>query len=487
MWRISNLLSLGHAEEFDREIEIHSRLAEELRLPFQLSTALNERACRALWQGRLAEARRLAWEARGVLLRSDEETANQVFGVQFYCMRRMQGRVGETLPVLRVGFERFPANPIWHCLLACAYAESGRTSDARREFEKLAEGDFASLPQDVQWAFDLGLLADVCAALDDEKRAAPLYDHLLSYTGRYLSMAAMVTAGSAARGLALLAATMHHWDDAVRHFEEAIEVDKRMHARGWLPRTQCDYARTLLDRGSPGDRQKALELLGEALEICQELGLKGWLDLCLELKLRAQGVDSGSVETSIAAVAASLGSRRPDLAPHAAPDGTVTLMFSDMEGFTAMTERLGDLEAREVIRTHNAIVREQVAAHGGYEVELQGDGFLLAFSSARRGLLCAIAIQRAFAAYSEAHPDEPIRVRIGLHTGEALKDVDKFFGKTVILAARIASVARGGEILASSLLKELTESTGDLRFGAAREVDLKGLSERQRVHAVEWE
>jgi class 3 adenylate cyclase len=78
-------------------------------------------------------------------------------------------------------------------------------------------------------------------------------------------------------------------------------------------------------------------------------------------------------------------------------------------------------------------------------------------------------------------------VRIGLHTGEALKDVDKFFGKTVILAARIASVARGGEILASSLLKELTESTGDLRFGAAREVDLKGLSERQRVHAVEWE
>jgi class 3 adenylate cyclase len=162
-------------------------------------------------------------------------------------------------------------------------------------------------------------------------------------------------------------------------------------------------------------------------------------------------------------------------------------MFSDMEGFTAMTERLGDLEAREVIRTHNAIVREQLAAHGGYEVELQGDGFLLAFSSARAGLLCAIAIQRALAAYSEAHPDEPIRVRIGLHTGEALKDADKFFGKTVILAARIAAQAKGGEILASSLLVQLTESTGDLNFGKAREVDLKGLSERQRVHAVEWE
>jgi class 3 adenylate cyclase len=162
-------------------------------------------------------------------------------------------------------------------------------------------------------------------------------------------------------------------------------------------------------------------------------------------------------------------------------------MFSDMEGFAAMTDRLGDLEAREVIRAHNAIVREQTSAHGGYEVELQGDGFLLAFSSERSALLCAIAIQRAFGAYSEAHPEEPIRVRIGLHTGGVLKDADKFFGKTVILAARIAAQAQGGEILASSLLKDLTDSTGDLRFGQAHEVKLKGISETQRLHAVEWQ
>ncbi len=78
-------------------------------------------------------------------------------------------------------------------------------------------------------------------------------------------------------------------------------------------------------------------------------------------------------------------------------------------------------------------------------------------------------------------------MRIGLHTGEVLKDADKFFGKTVILAARIAAQAQGGEILASSLLKELTESTGDLRFGKAREVKLKGISETQQLHAVEWQ
>jgi class 3 adenylate cyclase len=151
-----------------------------------------------------------------------------------------------------------------------------------------------------------------------------------------------------------------------------------------------------------------------------------------------------------------------------------------------MTERLGDLRAREVIRRHNRIVRQQLSAHGGYEVELQGDGFLLAFGSARQGLLCALAIQRALGADEQAHPDEPIRVRIGVHTGEALRDADRFFGKTVILAARIAAQAQGGEVMASSLVRELVASAGDLRFGAAREVELKGLSQPQRIHPVEW-
>jgi class 3 adenylate cyclase len=213
--------------------------------------------------------------------------------------------------------------------------------------------------------------------------------------------------------------------------------------------------------------------------------MKTLVEKALALKLGAQGVDTSQTQTSIYAVAKSVETKRPNLAPHAAPDGTVTLLFSDMEGFTPMTERLGDLKAREVIGRHNAIVREQLRTHGGYEVELQGDGFLLAFSSARRALRCAIAIQQAFAAHNQKHP-EPIRVRMGLHTGEALKDADKFFGKAVILAARIAAQAKGGEILVSALLKELTESGGDLRFGEERSVALKGISVPHKVFAVEW-
>jgi class 3 adenylate cyclase len=203
-------------------------------------------------------------------------------------------------------------------------------------------------------------------------------------------------------------------------------------------------------------------------------------------KLRAQGVDTSDTMTSIDAVVTAVAKEQPDIRQHAAPDGTVTLMFSDMEGFTAMTERLGDRKAHQVIQAHNRTVREQLEAFGGYEVELQGDGFLLAFDSARRGLQCAIAIQQAFARYNTEHPEEPIRVRIGIHTGEAIREADKFFGKSVILAARIAAQATAGEILASSLLKELTESAGDLSFDEARSVSLKGLSGTYTLHPVTW-
>jgi len=249
---------------------------------------------------------------------------------------------------------------------------------------------------------------------------------------------------------------------------------------------QLELARVLKQRGAEGDRTEALGLAAAALSSAEELGMPPTVEAALALKLELQGIEtSGDVKQSVYLVAEAVEHKRPDLGSHAAPDGTVTLLFSDMEGFTSMTERLGDLEAREVIRAHNQLVREQLGAHGGYEVELQGDGFLLAFGSARQGLLCAVAIQRAFAARGSLH-GEPIRVRIGVHTGEALRDADKFFGKTVILAARIAAEAGGGEILASSLVRDLTQSTGDLRFGSEREAQLKGISAPQRLVAVNW-
>ena len=98
-----------------------------------------------------------------------------------------------------------------------------------------------------------------------------------------------------------------------------------------------------------------------------------------------------------------------------------------------------------------------------------------------------MAIQRAFAAHNQEHRDEPVLVRIGLHTGEFVQEMEDFFGKNVILASRIADQAKGGEILVSSLLKELTDSAGDIRFGEVQKVELKGLAGLNRVYSVEWD
>ena len=214
------------------------------------------------------------------------------------------------------------------------------------------------------------------------------------------------------------------------------------------------------------------------------------LEDAMRLKLKFQGITSSDVYTSLDTVARVVREEKPDLRPHAAPDGTVTILFSDIEGSTQMADRLGDKQFMEVIRDHNAIFRSKIVKYGGFEVKNEGDGFMVAFQSARKALDCAVGIQFALAERNES-AEEPVRVRMGLHAGETIKEEtpagkEDFFGRNVILAARIAAQARGGQILISSLLKALVDSAGDLTFDKGRDVELKGLSGTHRVHAVVW-
>jgi class 3 adenylate cyclase len=173
-------------------------------------------------------------------------------------------------------------------------------------------------------------------------------------------------------------------------------------------------------------------------------------------------------------------------AESAPPSGTVTILFTDIAHSTELAERIGDQRWMGVLGAHNALVREQLNRHGGTEVKHHGDGFMAVFPSARRALLCSIGIQRSLAGYRQGHPDTQVDVRIGLHTGEVIEEDGDYFGRNVILAARIAAAAGGGEILASSLVKELADSGGDLGFDGGREVELKGMSRPWRVHTVNW-
>jgi len=188
--------------------------------------------------------------------------------------------------------------------------------------------------------------------------------------------------------------------------------------------------------------------------------------------------------TRVDEVAATVGSERPSLRTATAPDGTVTVLFTDIEASTTLNERVGDVRWIELLRVHHEIVRDQVHQHGGFEVKSQGDGFMIAFPSARRAVQCARSIQREVGSRLGEHPDGPIRLRIGLHTGEAIKEEADFYGKNIALAARIADQARGGEILASRVVKDLTESAGDVSFENEREVELEGLAGTHRVYNV---
>jgi class 3 adenylate cyclase len=166
-------------------------------------------------------------------------------------------------------------------------------------------------------------------------------------------------------------------------------------------------------------------------------------------------------------------------------DGTVTILFTDVEDFTGLSERLGDIEASQRLREHQALVRREVQAHGGVEVTCQGDGFMVAFDGARRALRAAVAIQRAIEV-DPAQATAPMRVRMGLHTGEAIREDEDLFGRTVIVAARIAAAAHGGEILVSSLLRQLSDGSGEFGFGPSREEVLKGLPGVHDVYPVTW-
>ena len=176
-------------------------------------------------------------------------------------------------------------------------------------------------------------------------------------------------------------------------------------------------------------------------------------------------------------------SERPDVGASAGADGTVTIAFTDIEGSTALNATFGDVGWIEVLSAHNEIVSRQVTGHGGTVVQRIGDGFMLAFPAARGALRCAIAIEREIGSTFN-DPGSPIRVRVGVHTGEVIKREDEFFGQAVNYAARVAAAASGGEILASNLVHDLVATDAGFHFGLPRELELKGIPGIQRVYPI---
>jgi len=165
--------------------------------------------------------------------------------------------------------------------------------------------------------------------------------------------------------------------------------------------------------------------------------------------------------------------------------GFRTILFTDMEGSTPVTQRLGDEQMMELLRIHNDIIRGALHARGGNEVKHTGDGIMASFIQPRRAVDCAIDIQRQFAVHNENNDHIPIRVRIGLSAGEPVEENRDLFGACVQLAARACGHAQPGQILVPSLIRELCIGKG-FEFSDVGDVQLKGFDDPIRLHEVKW-
>src|SRR5437763_4515417 len=175
-------------------------------------------------------------------------------------------------------------------------------------------------------------------------------------------------------------------------------------------------------------------------------------------------------------------------APHATivavPGGIVTLLFTDVVASTDLLDRLGDDGYDALRRAHFRILREAVAARGGTEVKNLGDGLMVVFATPARAVECAVAIQQGVEKHNRVQRDDQrMGVRVALHAGEPIQDEADYFGRPVVVAKRLCDQAAGGQIVASTVVRDLVADRRDLRFTELGPVQLKGLADA--VTAVE--
>jgi len=168
-----------------------------------------------------------------------------------------------------------------------------------------------------------------------------------------------------------------------------------------------------------------------------------------------------------------------------APDSAMrTILYTDLESHSSMFQRLGDAGAREVLREHERVIRDALRSHSGEEVKTFGDGFLASFHSTQQALRCAIELQRAFAQMEPVH-GERLSIRVGINAGEPIAEADDLYGQSVMVAARLAKAAGGGQVLVSLVVRELVAGKG-FRFTQQAEPLDNGSEGPVPVFEVEW-
>ena len=175
---------------------------------------------------------------------------------------------------------------------------------------------------------------------------------------------------------------------------------------------------------------------------------------------------------------------RADILNMAASDGTVTLFFSDIEGSTSLNDRLGDATWVKVLAAHDRVLRNRIEQYRGQVVKTAGDGFMVAFRDAEAACRAALAVQRDLPRETTLRRHGPIQVRMGVHTGQVVARDGDYFGRNVAMAARVADLAAGGEILASDAVREALDEDAALALEELEPVELKGLAGQHVVWRI---
>lgn len=193
----------------------------------------------------------------------------------------------------------------------------------------------------------------------------------------------------------------------------------------------------------------------------------------------------GLLMTSIDQLSTWAMDERGEIDRLAADDGTVSILFTDIEGSTTLNTELGDEAFVAQLIAHDTMVRAHVERYRGHIVKSQGDGFMVVFTKATRAVRAGLAIQRSFSqTWSRATRRTPVSVRIGVHTGTVVARGGDYFGRNVAMAARVGAQAQGGQLLVTRAVADELGEDERFRLSPGRRVELKGLPGHHQLYVV---
>jgi AAA ATPase-like protein len=272
-WQIDLLLELDDLPGADMAIEALDRIATDSRDPRARAYIPLHRARRAMMSGRLEDTEQLIHEGIQLGWSLQDSTVPLIAGAQLFWLRLEQGRLPELEDAVRQFADQLPAMPAWRVALAMLYLHTDRPAQARREYDRLAERDFATIPRDNVWSIAIGQLAELSETFRDVERSQVLEDLLAPLAERNVVTPSGIFAGPVKRFLALTAAARGDHETALERIAQTRASCERLGYRPILAVIDVDEARMLARRAGPGDIARARELMENAIARAEAVGV----------------------------------------------------------------------------------------------------------------------------------------------------------------------------------------------------------------------